>query len=73
MDLEIVVCEGDETGQDLLVQALRVLDAGLTSRSALLEGHLRPHRSSFSMTSRVRTSSLATRSFSLRALSNQGW
>lgn len=27
--MEIVVCEGDETGQELLVEALRVLDPGL--------------------------------------------
>lgn len=27
--MEVVVCEGDETGQELLVEALRVLDEGL--------------------------------------------
>ena len=28
-EIEIVVCEGDETGQELLEQALRLLDPGV--------------------------------------------
>ena len=36
-DLRIIVLEGDETGQELLDQALRVLDPSVTGVEASLE------------------------------------
>src|SRR5207247_10477501 len=38
-DLRIVVLEGDETGQELLVQALRVLDPSITQVDLSLESY----------------------------------
>ena len=47
--IEIVVCEGDETGQQLLEQSLRVLDPALTGLP------LRLHRFDLSLDSRRQT------------------
>jgi isocitrate/isopropylmalate dehydrogenase len=38
-DLKITVLDGDETGQELLEQALRVLDPGVTQVRAEFEHH----------------------------------
>ncbi|RIK09808.1 MAG: isocitrate dehydrogenase [Acidobacteria bacterium] len=48
--MEIVVCEGDETGQELLIEALRVLD------SDLLGLPIKLHRFDLSLENRRRTS-----------------
>jgi len=48
-ELEVVVCEGDETGQELLEEALRVLDVTVT------ELPIRFHRFDLSLASRRRS------------------